>query len=236
MLENSTASRPWGGGVPALRLTGQETWVGHNHLGLFPQGCWMNLNVKCSSKAWHRVSAPKILAIIWPVSEFNSSEAYLTRALVFFSIWWSFTHPPCGMAIPHARLPFSPRASPELSLSSHRLSTPQSNPRPPRQQTNCPWGPPGHLSTQGLFFTTSLLIPKGIKCILPLVLFHHSQFQECHLKTPRPTNPHVLLTTSFFPTLVFSALACLSQEDASPSCFLLYSFQLCPQKARVDTF
>lgn len=194
MLGNPASSRlgGWGGAVPALPFTGRGTWVGHNLFDRFPyRVAELKFNVKCLSKAWHWVSSQKILARICPtgpLSEFNSSDTHLTRALVFFLIWQDFTDPPCGMAIPPAaRLP-----SDGHPQSSHSGPTccPHPNPiHPDSKQTALG----GHLHSFLPSISSSPLLGLSPRSDMhtPICLVSQSQSQECHLKTPPPhTHTH----------------------------------------------
>ena len=71
-----------------------------------------------------------------------------------------------------------------------------------------------------------------------LFLPHHSQSQECDLKTPPPhRHPPVLLNRSFFLNTSFQLLSAYLKKIPLPSVFPApCSFQLCTQRANQSRY
>lgn len=114
---------------------------------------------------------------------------------------------------------------------------PTPSPRPPGQQTDCPWRPPGELSAPSLFLTSSFLIPKESYAILTFSSVHRSQSQDRDLQAiPPPRHPRVPLTRPSSSQLPFQLLPTYLKKFLPLRFFFLCAFQLCTRQIKVDMF
>lgn len=165
-----------------------------------------------------------------PVGGFNSPGAYLARALVLFPNWWNLSDLPRGVT----RCLLSRSAPP--AQRSLWCPTPLLRPTPTQGH---PSG--GHLQSflPSIFSPPPLFLsPKEWHVVLSLLLPHHSQFQECHLKTlSLHGHSPVFLNRSFFLTPLFNSSPLTSRKFYSPTVLFSFHFSCAPRKPiRVDMF